>query len=214
MTTLNISELFLSIQGESSYAGQPCGFVRLATCPLRCTWCDTAYAFSPGDTQTVADIVAQVAAWEVDLVEVTGGEPLAQAGVHDLLRSLCDRGHTVLLETSGALPIDAVDPRVTIIMDLKCPGSGECASTHWANLPALKPRDEVKFVIRDHADFGWAADVVRRETSLLDHTLHFSPVHDELDAGDLARWILEAALPVRLQVQLHKYLWPGVERGV
>lgn len=214
MTTLRVSELFVSIQGESSYAGRPCGFVRLAGCPLRCAWCDTTYAFGAGDARTIAEILDTVVTWGVDLVEVTGGEPLAQAGAHDLLQALCDAGYETLLETSGAEPLRGVDERVRVIMDLKCPGSGEAHRNAWENLRVLKPADEVKFVIRDRADYDWAADVVRREAALHDRILHFSPVHDVLSPGDLGRWIVEDALPVRLQVQLHKYLWPGVDRGV
>lgn len=214
MTTLQISELFFSIQGESTYAGRPCGFVRLATCPLRCRWCDTAYAFAPGNTRSIDDVLADVAEWRTDLVEVTGGEPLAQPAALELVRRLCDTGSTVLVETSGALPIEAVDTRATIIMDVKCPGSGESERNHWPNLQALNPQDEVKFVIQDRADFEWAAELVQREPALHGRPVLFAPVHDALDPGDLARWILDANLAVRLQLQTHKYLWPGVERGV
>lgn len=213
MTTLQVSELFLSIQGESSYAGRPCGFVRLAGCPLRCRWCDTAYAFGAGETRTIPEILAVVQDWHVPLVEVTGGEPLAQPAVHDLLPALCDR-YTVLLETGGAHPIDAVDDRVTIVMDLKCPSSGESDRNRWENLAALKPIDEIKFVIEDRPDFEWACDAIRREPVLQRAIVHVSPVHGALDPADLAGWVLECGLPLRLQLQLHKYLWPGVERGV
>ena len=214
MSTLQISELFLSIQGESSYAGRPCGFVRLTGCPLRCEWCDSTYAFDGGDTRTVEEILAEVAEWNVSLVEVTGGEPLHQEAVHMLLRGLCDAAYDVLLETSGAFPVEHIDPRVVTILDIKCPGSGESDRNLWENLHYLKGRDEIKFVIKDRADFDWAAEVIRTKTALEHRTLLFSPVHNVLDPADLAAWIIEARLRVHLQLQLHKYLWPGVERGV
>ncbi len=207
---LRITEIFYSIQGESSRAGRPCVFVRLSRCNLRCSWCDTPYSFTGGDKQTLDAIVDEVTAYGCELVEITGGEPLLQPGVHDLMSRLCDAGHEVLIETSGSLDIAPVDDRVRVIMDLKAPGSGEVDKNRWENIEALKPTDEVKIVILDRDDFDWAVATCR-EHDLFGRVddVHFSPVHGELDSHQLAEWILEARLPVRLNLQIHKFL--GVE---
>lgn len=213
--TLLVNELYRSLQGESTWAGLPCAFVRLTGCPLRCTWCDTEYAFTGGRRMSIEEILSEVAYMDVPLVEVTGGEPLAQPGCPPLLKSLCDAGFTVLIETSGALDVGPVDPRVIKIMDLKCPGSGEVESNRWENLEKLGPRDEIKFVIADRRDYEWAREVVReRRLDEGGRALLFSPVHGSLDTADLAAWILEDALPVRMQLQLHKLIWPDKTRGV
>lgn len=211
---LRINEIFHSIQGEGTRAGLPCAFIRLTGCPLRCRWCDTAYAFTEGQQQTVEEVLAQVRQFGCANVEVTGGEPLAQEAVYPLLARLADEFETVLLETSGALPIDRVDLRVVRIMDIKCPGSGETERNEWANLKCLTARDEVKFVLADRADYDWAAGVVRRHALAARCPVLFTPVHSVLPPGDLVRWILADALPVRLGLQLHKLVWPAVSRGV
>ena len=163
--TLLISELYCSIQGESSYAGRPCGFIRLTGCPLRCVWCDTEYAFTGGERMTIEDVLTEAAGWGVGLVEVTGGEPLAQDACLALLTRLCDAGYEVLLETSGSIDITPVDPRVVKIIDVKCPGSGEEKANRWENLPSLNPRDEIKFVLADRRDYDWAKEVIDRRRS-------------------------------------------------
>jgi 7-carboxy-7-deazaguanine synthase len=245
---LLVSELYRSIQGESTYAGRPCTFVRLTGCPLRCAWCDSAYAFQGGERLALADVMARVRALGVNLVEVTGGEPLAQPGCLPLLRALCDEGFEVLLETSGALDVAPVDPRVVKIVDIKCPGSGEVEANRWENLGALGPRDELKFVLSDRADYAWAREILSSSKfqvssfkldagdskpesrkpaprtqnlelgtwnlELPRRPIHFSPVHGQLDPAHLASWILEDGLDVRVQIQLHKYLWPNQTRGV
>jgi 7-carboxy-7-deazaguanine synthase len=219
-TTLLVNELYRSIQGESSYAGWPCSFVRLTGCPLRCVWCDSAFAFTGGRRMSLDEIMQQVAALGLPLVEVTGGEPLAQPGCLELLRRLCDGGYQVLLETSGALDITPVDPRVIKIVDVKCPGSGEAQSNRWENLARLAPRDELKFVLAGRQDYEWACGILKEygfdKESGLDapRPIHFSPVHGALRADELAAWILQDALPVRLQLQLHKILWPDRTQGV
>ena len=207
---LRITEIFYSIQGESSRAGRPCVFVRLSRCNLRCNWCDTPYSFKGGDKLGIEAIVDKVDGYGCNLVEITGGEPLLQPGVHDLMEQLCDAGHEVLIETSGSLDIDPIDDRVRVIMDLKAPGSGEVDKNRWENIEVLKPDDEVKIVVLDRADFDWAVDVCREHDlfSRVDE-VHFSPVHGELDSNELAKWILEECLPVRLNLQIHKFL--GVE---
>lgn len=207
---LRLTEIFYSIQGESAAAGRPCVFVRLSRCNLRCRWCDTTYSFKGGDYRGFKDIFEQVASYRCNLVEITGGEPLLQEAVHPFMTELCDRGYEVLIETSGSLDISPIDPRVTVIMDLKAPGSGEVSKNHWENIPLLKPIDEVKIVVADRVDFDWAVETCRAH-DLFSRVkdVHFSPVHDELEARVLAEWILEAGLPVRLNLQIHKYL--GVE---
>lgn len=204
---LRITEIFLSIQGESTRVGLPTTFVRLTGCPLRCTWCDTAYAFTGGEAMSVADVLARVAELGCGTVCVTGGEPLAQKACLDLLTALCDAGHSVSLETSGALDIGAVDPRVSRIVDLKAPDSGESARNLWGNLDHLTPRDELKLVLASKADYEWAREVVRDRALDRLCTVLFSPVQGQLDPGRLADWILRDHLPVRYQLQLHKVLW-------
>jgi 7-carboxy-7-deazaguanine synthase len=211
---LMVSELYRSIQGESSYAGRPCAFIRLTGCPLRCVWCDSEFAFYGGRRMSLEAIVSEVAHMGVRLVEVTGGEPLAQPGCLALLATLCDAGFEVLLETSGAFDIAPVDPRVVKIVDVKCPGSGEEPSNRWANLDALGPRDEIKFVLVDRADYEYAREVIRARGLERRGGLLMSAVHGRLDPARLAEWILEDGLEVRLQIQLHKVLWPDRDRGV
>ncbi len=212
---LTINEIFHSIQGESTHAGRPCAFVRLSACDLRCSWCDTTYAFHEGHKVSVEDVVTQVRAFECEHVEITGGEPLLQPDVYPLMEQLLANGHTVLLETGGHRSIEAVPEGVIRIVDVKCPGSGEAEKTHWQNLDLLRPSDEVKFVIKDRADYEYARDIVRqhdlakRATAVL-----FSPVHGVMDASRLAFWILEDRLPVRLQLQVHKFIWGADVRGV
>jgi 7-carboxy-7-deazaguanine synthase len=226
MPTLRVNEVFFSIQGESTRAGRPCVFVRLTGCHLRCTYCDTEYAFREGRAVEIDDIVAEVARHPTDLVEITGGEPLLQARVHDLMRALCDLGKTVLVETSGACDIAACDPRVIRILDVKTPGSGEADRNLWSNLDHLTPRDEVKFVITDRDDYEWAREVIAaRGLAERCAEILLSPVFaqpsgaeiagaDALSMRELAGWILEDGLPVRLQVQLHKLIWDPQTRGV
>lgn len=211
---MRITEIFFSIQGESTYAGRPCAFVRLTGCPLRCTWCDTAYAFHGGTDRSLESILAEVERYDCRLVEITGGEPLAQAEVHSLITALADRGYTVLIETSGAIDLTPVDPRAIVIMDLKCPGSGMADRNLWANLALLRPKDEVKFVIKDRADYEWAVATVREHGLADRHTVLFSPVFDEMDSQALAEWILADRLPVRFQLQVHKHIWDPATRGV
>lgn len=215
-TRLRITELFHSLQGESSFAGRPCGFVRLTGCHLRCTWCDSEYTFHGGTWMSLPQILEQVAAWQVELVEVTGGEPLLQKNVHPLLTALCDAGHTVLLETSGACDITPVDPRVIKIVDVKCPGSGEEGRNLWSNLEHLGPRDEVKFVVADRADYEYAVGVIRQYGLELRGEVPplISPVHGRIELTELARWVLEDRLKVRFQIQLHKYIWGADVKGV
>ena len=212
---LTINEIFHSIQGESTHVGRPCVFVRLTACDLRCSWCDTPYAFDEGHKMSVDDVVARVRAYGCDLVEVTGGEPLLQADVHPLMQRLLDAGHTVMLETGGHRSIARVPAGVIRIMDVKCPASGEAGKNDWANLDLLAAPDEAKFVIQDRADYEFARDVVRRhDLSARCAAVLFSPVHGVLAPRDLAAWILEDRLPVRLQLQAHKYIWGADVRGV
>ncbi len=212
---LTVFEIYASIQGESTRAGVPCAFVRLAACDLRCAWCDTPYAFTGGRKMSVDDVLAEVDTLGCQVVELTGGEPLLQAEAPALMARLLERGYTVLLETGGHVPIDNVPDPVVAIVDVKCPGSGEAHRMHWPNLDELSPHDEVKFVLKDRADFDYACDVVRRH-DLASRTaaVLFSPVHGVLDPAALARWILEARVPVRLQIQTHKYIWDPETRGV
>jgi 7-carboxy-7-deazaguanine synthase len=216
--TLTINEIFYSIQGESTFAGQPCVFVRLTGCDLRCTYCDTEYAFYEGKRRTLDDIIAEVAQHPCRLVEITGGEPLLQKRVHRLMTRLCDDGYTVLIETSGAHDIGAIDPRVHRIMDLKTPGSGEVARNRLANLELLGPRDEVKFVIGSEEDYAWARDQVRAGMAGWADRVNvilFSPVFGKMTPLDLATRVLADALPrVRMQLQMHKLIWEPNQRGV
>ena len=211
-TQLRISEIFYSLQGESSRVGWPTVFVRLTGCPLRCTYCDTAYAFSGGQNRTLIEILDDVARYAVRYVTVTGGEPLAQKDSLPLLSALCDAGYEVSLETGGALDVSGVDARVMKVMDIKTPASGEVEKNRWANLDVLLERDEIKFVLCDEADYIWAKQVLR-ERNLADKcTVLFSPAYEQLSPTVLADWILRDHLPVRMQVQLHKLLW-GVQPG-
>lgn len=212
---LTINEIFYSIQGESTYSGRPCVFVRLTACDLRCAWCDTPYSFTEGRKMAVDEVLAQVDRHACDLVEVTGGEPLLQPDVYPLMQALLDRGKTVLLETGGHLPVDRVPDGVIRIVDVKCPGSGEADRNHWPNLDLVGLRDEVKFVIGNRADYEFARRVVReRGLAARVGAILFSPVHGVQSLLPLARWVLEDDLPVRLQVQLHKYIWGPEVRGV
>ncbi len=211
---LKVTEIFHSIQGESTHAGRPCVFIRLTGCPLRCTWCDTAYAFYGGRDLTEDDVIAQVRAFGCPLVEVTGGEPLSQPDAFPLLTRLCDEGFEVLLETSGALDTAGVDRRVHVVLDVKCPGSGMAERMHWPNLQRLASRDEVKFVIKDRGDYEWAREVICSRDLAARCTVLVSPVFGETDARQLAEWVLADRLPVRFQLQLHKHVWAPDMRGV
>ncbi len=207
---IKLTEIFLSIQGEADSVGWPTVFVRLTGCPLRCQYCDTAYAFQGGEWFSVPQIIERVQSFNVARVCVTGGEPLAQRGCVALLSALCDAGCAVSLETSGALDIAAVDPRVTRVVDIKTPGSGEAARNRLENLALLRPAEQVKFVICDRHDFEWSRDLVRQLELPARCMVLFSPSAAQLPAVQLAQWILEERLPVRLQIQLHKYLWGDV----
>jgi len=212
---LTINEIFHSIQGESTYAGRPCVFVRLTACDLRCSWCDTPYAFHEGEKRSVSDVVDAVEQYGCPLVEITGGEPLLQEDVYELMNRLLERGRTVLLETGGHRPTTRVPQGVITILDVKCPGSGESARNHAANLDRLSSRDEVKFVVQDRADYEFARDVIaRHELPRRAAAILMSPVHGVLDPKLLSEWILADRLPVRLQIQLHKVIWSPTTRGV
>lgn len=206
-TTLRLTEVFLSLQGETSRAGLPTVFVRLTGCPLRCRWCDTPYSFQGGETVTLTDLLAQIAAFGVPTVCVTGGEPLAQKNCPVLLTALCDAGYSVSLETSGALDVSPVDPRVSRIVDIKAPESGEAARNRWENLAHLTPNDEIKFVLANRADYDWAREVIRAQNLTRICPVLVSPVQGELQPAQLADWVLADRLPVRMQLQLHKILW-------
>lgn len=211
---LRINEIFHSIQGEGTRAGMPCVFVRTTGCHLRCAWCDTPYAFHEGAWLTLDEILAQVRGYGCPTVEVTGGEPLLQPATPALLARLADEFATVMIETSGALSITDVDPRVVRIVDLKCPGSGEVERNDWSNIDHLTPRDEVKFVIADRVDYEWCVGVVRQYELARRCVVLLSPVHGGLAAADLAAWMLADGLDARLGLQLHKFIWPEVLRGV
>jgi 7-carboxy-7-deazaguanine synthase len=213
-TVLRINEIFHSIQGESRHAGRPCAFVRLTWCNLRCVWCDTAYAFEEGEDLTVAAILDRVRALGAPYVLVTGGEPLVQAGVHDLMGELLDAGFEVAVETGGGLDTTPLDARVMVVLDVKCPGSGMADRNRWENLERLRSGDEVKFVVADRADYDWAIGVIRKHALAERCGVLLSPVHGALEPRPLAEWMLADRLPARLQVQLHKYIWPADMRGV
>lgn len=212
MAQCRITEIFYSLQGETRTVGLPTVFVRLTGCPLRCTYCDTAYAFHGGEKREITDIVDEVCQYNPSYITVTGGEPLAQPTCHELLSSLCDLGAEVSLETSGAMDISAVDPRVVTVMDLKTPASGEESKNKYENIDKLKPHDQVKFVICDRNDYDWSRQKLV-EYDLANHCeVLFSPIHGELKPAELADWIVEDNLAVRMQIQIHKYLW-GDEQG-
>jgi 7-carboxy-7-deazaguanine synthase len=211
--TVVVSEIFRSLQGESTRAGLPCAFVRLTGCSLRCVWCDSAYAFTGGTEMSVAEVVARVEALGVPLVEITGGEPLEQEGFYLLATALCDRGFTVLVETGGHVPVDRVDRRVVKILDVKCPGSGMEASNCLENLTRLLPHDEVKFVVADRRDFEWAVAIVRSRGLDARHTVLISPVFDgasSVIAAEVAEWVRDSDRTLRLSLQVHKLLWGDV----
>jgi 7-carboxy-7-deazaguanine synthase len=212
---LTITEIYPSIQGESSFAGQACTFIRLTACDLRCAWCDTVYAFTEGRKQSIEDILAEVRQIGVPLVELTGGEPLLQKNSIPLMQQLLDQGYTVLLETGGHMSIADVPAGVHRIVDVKCPGSGESGRMHWANLDLLTMRDEVKFVIASRDDFDYAREVsTTHDLAARCAAVHFAPAWGLVAPADLAAWILEAKLPVRLQLQQHKYIWEPAARRV
>jgi 7-carboxy-7-deazaguanine synthase len=215
MTTIAVNEIYHSIQGESTWAGRPCVFVRLTFCDLRCNYCDTAYAFYEGKKMTLMEIVDCVASFGCKLVEITGGEPLLQKNVLPLMSMLCDAGYTVLLETSGAHDISRVDARVYRIMDLKTPGSGEVEKNLWANVDNLTQRDEVKFVIGSREDYEWSREKVHRfDLPARCHTVLFSPIWGRIDPREIVEWILADKLDVRFQLQMHKFIWSPTQRGV
>ena len=211
---MRITEVFHSVQGESTFAGLPCVFVRLTGCPLRCTWCDTEYAFVGGTERSIDDILDTVRSYGCRLVEVTGGEPLAQPDTATLLRRFCEEGFTVLLETSGAIDTTKVPPSIRIILDVKCPGSGMTERMHWPNVERLRPQDEAKFVIRDRSDYEWAKTILARFHLTDRCPVLFSPVFGALDPRQLAEWLLTDRLSIRLQLQLHKHIWTPDMRGV
>jgi 7-carboxy-7-deazaguanine synthase len=212
---LTINEIFYSIQGESTRAGRPCVFVRLTACDLRCSWCDTPYAFHEGRKQSVDEVVEAVDAYDCPLVEITGGEPLLQDDVYELMDRLVRRGRTVMLETGGHRPIGRVPADVIRIVDIKCPGSGEAGKNDWSNIDRLTRIDEVKFVVADRADYEFARDVLSKHgLAARVAAVHVSPVHGQLDARTLSEWVLADRLPVRVQLQLHKYIWSPGMRGV
>ena len=212
---LTVNEIYESIQGESSWAGLRCVFVRLTACDLRCTYCDSAYAFYEGKRRPLSSVLEEVLEFDCPLVELTGGEPLLQRGTLPLMAALCDAGRTVLIETSGAHDISQIDPRVHRIMDLKTPGSGQCARNLWSNVECLTPRDEVKFVIGSREDYEWSRAQVRKfDLTRRVKTVLFSPVFGQLKPLEIVDWILGDRLDVRFQLQLHKFIWDPKERGV
>jgi 7-carboxy-7-deazaguanine synthase len=212
--TLLVHEIYRSLQGESTFAGLPCVFIRLTACHLRCVYCDTPHAFAQGEVLDLNDVVARALRLGDALVEITGGEPLLQSEVHPLMSRLADAGKIVLLETSGAIDIAPVDPRVRVILDIKTPGSGESAANLWSNLDRLKPCDEVKVVVCHRADFDWAVAIVREGRLYERCPVLFSAAFGLVDHADLAGWVLESRLPIRLQLQQHKILWDPMARGV
>jgi 7-carboxy-7-deazaguanine synthase len=211
---MRITEIFHSIQGESTFAGRPCAFVRLTGCPLRCTWCDSEYTFHGGTEMTLDDVLAKVRSHGCRLVEVTGGEPLHQSDAFTLIERLCAEGHEVLVETSGAIDITPVDARARVIMDVKCPGSGMVDRMDWKNLDRVASKDEVKFVLKDRTDYEFARTIVQRHKLTDRCPVLFSPSFGELDPRQLSEWVLADRLPVRVQLQLHKLIWDPQARGV
>ena len=210
---LRVTEIYRSIQGESSYAGLPCVFVRLTGCALRCVWCDSTYTFTGGEWMSVPSVLLRIRGLGEGIVEFTGGEPLLQEDVHQVITSLCDEGRTVLVETGGDQDISRLDPRAVAIMDVKCPGSGMQGRMDWSNLERLRPRDELKFVLADRADYEWGRELVVSKGLAAGRTVLFSCAFGLLQPRDLAGWILEDGLPVRLQLQIHKILWDPGERA-
>jgi 7-carboxy-7-deazaguanine synthase len=213
---LRITEIFLSIQGESSHAGRPCSFVRLTGCPMRCVWCDSEYTFTGGEHISFEDIFAKLDAFGCDLVEVTGGEPLAQKAVFPFITELCERGYEVLIETGGFVSTEDVDQRAKIILDVKCPASGEVERNHWPNLERLRPdKDEVKFVIADRADWEFAKEIIAKH-ELIDRSksVLISPIHGIANLAEVVESVAASGLKVRLNLQLHKYIWGAEARGV
>lgn len=213
MKMLKVNEIFFSIQGESSKAGCPCVFIRLANCNLRCSYCDTAYAYTEGNEKNITEILAAVRIFNCNLVEVTGGEPLLQPATSELLEALCSEGYEVMLETNGSLPVKNVDKRVKIILDIKCPSSNMSEKNYYDNLYILKSIDEIKFVIGTREDYQWAKDLIFRK-ELKNNTILFSPVFGSLEPVQLVNWVLEDNLNVRVQLQLHKYIWDPAIKGV
>lgn len=211
---MRVTEIFFSIQGESTHAGMPCVFVRLTGCSLRCGYCDTTYSYSGGQEMPLNDVLARVSSYPARVVEVTGGEPLEQEEVYPLMNALLDNGFTVLLETGGHIGIERVPRQVIKILDIKTPGSDEGHTFHWENITLAEAHDEFKFVLTSRADYEWSRDVVRREFRQRPNPILFSPSYEQLAAKDLAEWILEDDLPVRLQLQIHKYIWGPKVRGV
>jgi len=212
---LTINEIFYSIQGEATRAGEPCVFVRLTACDLRCSWCDTPYAFHEGQKRSIDDVMSEVERHQCSLVEITGGEPLLQDDVYPLMETLLDRGYTVMIETGGHRPIARVPEKVIKIMDVKCPGSGESEKNHWPNLEMLAKHDEVKFVVKDRIDYEFARDVIaKHDLPSRVAAVLLSPVHGVLDPRILSEWMLADHLPARLQLQLHKFIWAPDQRGV
>ena len=212
---LTINEIYTSIQGESSWAGERCVFVRLTACDLRCTYCDTEYAFYEGKKRPLQEVIDEVLAVDCPLVEITGGEPLLQKNVHPLMTALCDAGRTVLIETSGAHDISKIDPRVHRIMDLKTPGSGECTRNLYSNIGHLNKGDEVKFVIGSREDYEWSREQVEKfSLRMLCGNVLFSPIFGRIEPVEIVEWIIEDKLDVRFQLQMHKFIWTPAERGV
>jgi len=210
---LTVNEIFFSIQGEGTRAGRPSAFLRLTGCPLRCAWCDTAYAFHEGTRRDEDDVIGELRRFPTRLVCLTGGEPLAQPAAFPFVKHLLREGWEVVVETSGHSSTQELDPGAVVILDVKTPGSGELGRMDWANVERLRPTDEAKFVIDGRGDYEWSRGILRERRLPERATVLFSPVHGVLDPGALGRWILEDGLPVRLQVQLHKLLWPSVTRG-
>lgn len=213
---LRVTEIFRSIQGESTHAGRPCTFVRLTGCPMRCVWCDSEYTFTGGEYVALDNVIEQVRAFDCKLVEVTGGEPLAQREALTLIERLCSEGFEVLVETGGYVSTEDVDPRARIILDVKCPASGEEARNHWPNLERLRAdKDEVKFVITNFADWTYALDIIRRyELSKRARAVLISPAWDTVDLKEIAEWVSNSGLDLRMQLQVHKYIWGPEARGV
>ena len=213
-TKMRITEIFFSIQGESSHAGKPCVFVRLTGCSLRCGYCDTKYAYAGGVEMSLNDVLSAVSQYPARLVEITGGEPLEQEEVYPLMDALLNNDYRVMLETGGHIPVNRVPGPVIKIIDIKCPDSREAGTVCWENIRLAAPHDEFKFVISSRSDYEWSRDVFREKLQDKPNTVLFSPSHDELPLKDLAGWILQDGLPVRLQIQLHKYIWGAHVRGV